>query len=75
MRCAEVYSSVFKASGKEDYEICVFEDATHELLKREYKPLKKGGFSWQSFKALFNGKGIYADGFLDKLGDWVVGLE
>lgn len=71
----EVYSAIFEASSKKNYQICVFEDATHELLKSEFKPMTKGGSSELFFKAVLKGKRIYADGFLDKMGDWVRALD
>ena len=75
LKSVAVYSSILQNVGNQNYQICLFKDATHELLKKEYKPITQGGFTGKHIKAFFKGKGIYTDGFLDKLGDWTAELS
>ncbi len=62
-----VYEKTFKRAGKTNYDLRLFQDATHELIKAKYNE-KKDSVAVDSF---LYGDGIFAEGFLDYLVDWL----
>ncbi|WP_425449116.1 alpha/beta hydrolase family protein [Dethiothermospora halolimnae] len=66
----KIYDDTFKAMGKENYELYIFPDATHELLKSKYQD-KEHLLLLHSFLI---GEKIYTREFLDTLSNWIKGL-
>ncbi|WP_181438887.1 alpha/beta hydrolase family protein [Paenibacillus sambharensis] len=66
----KVYDETFKAIGKENYELHIFPDATHELLKGKYQD----NDTLLLIHSFLIGDNIYAGGFLDTLSSWINNL-
>lgn len=64
-----VYREQFKKSGHNDYTIKVYKGGTHALTKD--KLFKDGKISF--FEILIYGEGIYVDGYLDLITNWIKG--
>ncbi len=69
----DTYSSIFRSNNKANYELMMYEDTTHQLLKTKYDA-ENMNFG-DRIMMFFKGSGIYTDGILDKMGDWVNGLQ
>lgn len=70
---AATYRKIFDELAKDDSEIIVFENASHTMLKQGFRAGEAD--TMKIMGAVFSGTGIYTDGFLEKLGNWVNGLE
>lgn len=66
-----VYQEVFEEIGKQNYELHILPDATHGLLKSKYED-KEALLVFHSFLL---GEKIFADGFLDRLSEWIISPE
>ncbi len=61
-----VYESIFESKGKSDYELHLIKDANHELLSAKYSQKES-----IAFYAFLYGDGIFAEGALDLMIDWL----
>ncbi|RSK25816.1 hypothetical protein EJF36_02300 [Bacillus sp. HMF5848] len=66
----KVYDETFKAMGKENYELKIFSDATHELLKSKYQDQEP----LLLIHSFLIGDKIYTSDFLDTLSNWIKNL-
>lgn len=71
----EVYNNILTASGHPDYDIVLFPDATHAILKSETYNIQRPEGWGLSTKLLYliEGKTAHAPGYLDLLGQWTSG--
>ncbi|WP_160198314.1 alpha/beta hydrolase family protein [Senegalia massiliensis] len=66
----KVYDDTFKDMGKENYELYIFSDATHELLKSKYQDNE----TLLLIHSFIIGDKIYTSEFLDTLSNWIQDL-
>lgn len=65
----EVYGEIFNEMGKENSELILYEDGDHALLKSKYSVDNMNPF--KMMEMFIVGEGIYVDGYMERLGDWV----
>ena len=70
----KIYNEIFADSGHTDYQITMFPEATHGLLKAEpYNTQNLSEWEITTILSYFvEGKDAYAPGYLDLLADWTM---